>query len=101
MDSNISKLLLFGETKTHRKIIEFDFASKTASTLSSRVRIPIPQIKYDSLELLYEESQDIFNPTSYGVTSLPPFNSMLALYLQEDIVFLCGGKDYDSSYPRA
>ncbi len=31
----------------------------------------------------------------YGFSMLPPFNRMLVLYLQKNVIFLCGGRDYD------
>jgi hypothetical protein len=31
----------------------------------------------------------------YGLSVLPPFNKMLALAIQSNALFLCGGKDFD------
>jgi hypothetical protein len=63
--------------------------------VSSRVRIPVPRITYDPIELMYEESQEIFHLGVYGLSVQPPFNRMLALFLQHNLIFLCGGRDFD------
>lgn len=49
----------------------------------------------DPLEAMYEESQEIFSLGIYGLSMLPPYNKMLALHLQRNIIFVCGGRDYD------
>lgn len=89
------RLYLFGETRTHRKIIECEGKMNTVKTISAKTRIPCPKINLDPLETMYEESQEIFHLGIYGLSMLPPFNRMLALYLQPNIVFMCGGRDYD------
>lgn len=64
-------------------------------SVSTKTRIPCPKINLDPLEAMYEESQEIFHLGIYGFSMLPPFNKMLALYLQANIIFMCGGRDYD------
>lgn len=64
--------------------------------VSARVRIPVPRITYDPLELMYEESQEIFHLGVYGLSVQPPFNRMLALALHTNAIFLCGGRDFDA-----
>jgi hypothetical protein len=66
-----------------------------AKAVSSRVRIPVPRITYDPIELMYEESQEIFHLGVYGLSVQPPFNRMLALWLQSNIIMLSGGRDFD------
>lgn len=45
---------------------------------------------------MYEESQEVFHLGIYGLSVVPPFNRMLALCLQDTLIFLCGGKDFDN-----
>ena len=66
-----------------------------SKAISSRVRIPVPRITYDPIELMYEESQEIFHLGVYGLSVQPPFNRMLALWLQSNIIMLSGGRDFD------
>lgn len=66
-----------------------------AKAICSRVRIPVPRITYDPIELMYEESQEIFHLGVYGLSVQPPFNRMLALWLQSNIIMLSGGRDFD------
>ena len=49
----------------------------------------------DPLEAYYEQTEETFSLSKYGLALLPPFNRTLALYLQTNIVFMCGGRDYD------
>lgn len=67
----------------------------SAKAISSRVRIPVPRVTYDPIELMYEESQEIFHLGVYGLSVQPPFNRMLALWLQSNIIMLSGGRDFD------
>jgi hypothetical protein len=48
------RLYLFGETRTQRKIVELDLSANLARLISNRVRIPVPRIHYDPIELMYE-----------------------------------------------
>ncbi len=45
---------------------------------------------------MYEQSEQLFHLGTYGFSMLPPFNKMLALYVQSSIIFMCGGRDYDN-----
>jgi hypothetical protein len=89
------KVYLFGETRTQRKILECDLKSNNIKNISTRARIPFPKIHLDPIESMYEESQEIFHLGIYGFTMQPPFNSMLTLFLQKNLLFMCGGRDYD------
>ena len=64
--------------------------------ISTRTRIPVPKVHYDPLELMYEESQEVFHLGLIGMSMLPPFNHMLVLYLHKRVVLMCGGVDYDA-----
>jgi hypothetical protein len=63
--------------------------------VSTRVRIPVPRISYDPIELMYEESQEVFHLGAFGLSVQPPFNRMLAICLQNNVIFLSGGRDFD------
>ena len=90
------RILLLGETKTQRRILEVSLLEGAVKPVSTRTRIPVPKVHYDPLELMYEESQEVFHPGVFGFSMLPPFNRMLVLYLHKNVVFMCGGVDYDA-----
>lgn len=86
---------LFGETNEERKIISFNAKQLGFSTISSRSKIPSPPLKYQPVEVIYEESQELFSSNLFSSNSHPPYNFMLALWLDAEKIFLCGGVSYD------
>jgi hypothetical protein len=89
------KCYLFGQSQGERKVVCFNAANHQFTSLSSRIRIPIPKIKLEPIEKLYEESQEVILPELMEKTPSPPFNSMFATFCRNELIFLCGGINYE------
>lgn len=78
-------------------MVSLDAGRQGLSTLMARIRIPAPKVKWEPIELLYEETQEVILPELMNVGPAPPFNSMFGGYCRKDVVFLCGGLSYEGT----
>ena len=92
--SPITKLFLFGQTSTERKIVSFNTTPLGFDIINSRNNNPSPT-KYAPTEVILEESQELFSSHLFCSTSHPPYNFMFATYIKPKVIFLCGGVNFD------
>lgn len=86
---------MFGQSLGERKVVHFNASKHQFTTLSSRIRIPIPKLRLEPIEILYEESQEIILPELMKKGPNPPFNFMFGTFCRKEVIFLCGGINYE------
>ena len=77
------KAFLFGQSENERKILLLDCEKMQISILSNRTQTSEVNTKYQPKEIIFEESQELFESFMFDRNSHPPYNFMFITFISD------------------